>query len=89
MHVKSNPFGASTLFKTTIPFDANGTGVAKITIVDPTGNQVLTEEMEVNEAGKHFFFFTGEALPSGTYYYEIEFPKGKQVVAKRTMILVK
>lgn len=84
-----NPFGASTDFKTTIPFNADGTGVARITIVDPTGKTVLTEEMEVTAPGKRFFYFTGDALPSGTYYYEIEFPKGKQVVAKRTMILVK
>jgi hypothetical protein len=45
--------------------------------------------MEVESEGKHVFYFTGEALPAGTYYYEIEFPKGKHVVAKRTMILVK
>jgi hypothetical protein len=84
-----NPFGASTLFKTTIPFNASGIGIARIRISDPTGKLVLTEEMEVDAAGKRFFYFTGEDLPAGTYYYEIEFPKGKQVVAKRTMILVK
>lgn len=39
-------------------------------------------------AGTHFFYFTADKLPAGTYYYTIEFPQGV-VIASKTMLVVK
>jgi hypothetical protein len=83
-----NPLEASTGFKTMVPFETSTSGVAKITIVDQTGKKVFTETMNATYAGKHFFYFTGDKLPTGTYYYTIEFPKGVVIVSK-TMLIVK
>ncbi len=83
-----NPFGSATGFKTTIPFETSQTGTASIRIVDQTGHEVLKDNMDATYAGKHFFYFTGDKLPAGTYYYQIEFPQGV-VIVNRTMLLVK
>ena len=83
-----NPFGAATGFKTTIPFETSQTGTASIRIVDQTGHEVLKDNMDATYAGKHFFYFTGDKLPAGTYYYQIEFPQGV-VIVNRTMLLIK
>ena len=83
-----NPFGNGTNFTTTIPFITSATGVATIRAVDEKGNVMLTEDQDVNYIGTHFFYFTGKDLPSGTYYYQIEFPKGV-VIVNRSMLLVK
>ena len=83
-----NPFGSGTNFTTTIPFSTTATGEATIRIVDEKGNLVMKEDQEVAYVGKHFFYFTGKELPAGTYYYQIEFPKGV-VIVSRSMLLVK
>ncbi len=36
----------------------------------------------------NFFYFTATDLPSGTYYYTIEFPQGV-IIASKTMLVVK
>ncbi len=77
-----------TNFTTTIPFTTSATGVATIRIADEKGNIVLTEDEDMTYIGTHFFYFTGTELPSGTYYYQIEFPKGV-VIVNRSMLLVK
>jgi hypothetical protein len=58
-------------------------------IYDVSGKLVHSETEMFSGAGKHFFFFTGKELPTGTYYYQIHFPKGKQVIVSRTMLIVK
>jgi hypothetical protein len=83
-----NPLETSTGFKTMIPFETSTSGVAKIMIVDQTGKNVFTETLNATYAGKHFFYFTGDKLPAGTYYYTIEFPRGV-VIASKTMLIVK
>jgi hypothetical protein len=83
-----NPLEASTGFKTMVPFETSTSGVAKITIVDQTGKKVFTETMNATYAGTHFFYVTGDKLPTGTYYYTVEFPKGVVIVSK-TMLIVK
>ena len=83
-----NPFGAGTGFTTTIPFQTNATGTAYIRVMDATGRVILKDHERVSYAGKHFFYFTAKDLPAGTYYYQIEFPKGI-VIVSRTMIVVR
>jgi len=83
-----NPLGASSGFNTTIPFVTSAGGVASITISDSKGVKVLTDDEEILGAGGHFFYFSAKDLPSGTYYYTIEFPQGV-VIANKTMIVVK
>ncbi len=83
-----NPLNAAGGFKTTVPFTTYGSGVASIRIVDAVGKVVLSDNEEATHAGQHFFYFTAEDLPSGTYYYTIEFPKGV-VIASKTMLVVK
>jgi photosystem II stability/assembly factor-like uncharacterized protein len=83
-----DPITASNDFRATIPFITSTTGTARITIHDITGRSILQEEQPVSYAGKHFFYFTGERLPAGRYFYEIEFPKG-EVIVSRTMLLAK
>ncbi|HET6400603.1 MAG TPA: T9SS type A sorting domain-containing protein [Candidatus Kapabacteria bacterium] len=83
-----NPVGASSGFKTTIPFTTSADGVASIQVVDATGKEVLRDNEEVTYAGTHFFYFTANKLPAGTYYYTIEFPQGV-VIASKTMLVVK
>ena len=43
---------------------------------------------EVTYVAMHFFYFSAKDLPSGTYYYTIEFPQGV-VIASKTMLVVK
>jgi hypothetical protein len=83
-----NPLEASTGFKTIIPFTTVDEGMASIRIVDVTGKEVLKDAEEVTYAGTHFFYFTGDKLPAGTYYYQIQFPLGV-VIQNKTMLIVK
>lgn len=83
-----NPLEASSGFKTTIPFTTTVGGTAYIRIVDATGHEVLKDNEDVTYAGQHFFYFSADRLPSGTYYYQIEFPKGV-VIVNKTMLVVK
>jgi hypothetical protein len=83
-----NPVDASSGFNTTIPFTTAAGGTASIRIVDAKGNVVMKDDEEVTYAGQHFFYFTAADLPSGTYYYQIEFPQGV-VIQNKTMLVVK
>jgi hypothetical protein len=83
-----NPMDASTGFKTTIPFVTSAGGNAIITIANENGVKVLTDDETILGAGTHYFYFSGKDLPSGTYYYTIEFPQGV-TIANKTMLIVK
>jgi len=83
-----NPVDASSGFKTTIPFATSAQGMATIRIVNEKGVEVLKDNENVSYAGKHFFYITAADLPAGTYYYQIEFPKGV-VIQNNTMLVVK
>jgi hypothetical protein len=52
------------------------------------GVKVMKDNEEATYAGQHFFYFTATDLPTGTYYYTIEFPQGV-VIANKTMLVVK
>ena len=83
-----NPLSAASGFNTTIPFATSAGGVASITIADAKGVKVLSDDEEILGAGSHFFYFSAKDLPSGTYYYTIEFPQGV-IIASKTMLVVK
>ena len=48
----------------------------------------MNDDMEITGAGKHFFYFTGEQLPSGKYFYTIESPFGV-VIVRQSLLIVK
>jgi hypothetical protein len=50
--------------------------------------KVLTDNEEILGSGQHFFYFSAKDLPSGTYYYTVEFPQGV-VIQNKTMLVVK
>lgn len=82
-----NPLTSANEFKTMIPFTAPADGEALISIVSEAGQEILRESMEVTK-GKHFFFFTGETLPQGRYFYTIQSPRGR-VIVQRSLLIVK
>lgn len=84
-----NPVTSANDFKTMIPFSVEGTGVAEIIVTNAKGDVVLRDDMDVMTSGKHFFFFTGKELPAGSYYYQIQFPKGEKVIVQRSLLIVK
>jgi hypothetical protein len=83
-----NPITVETWYKTTIPFVTYSIGTAVITILNESGQLVFHEAQEITAKGRHAFYFSGERLPTGKYYYRIESPKGVPVV-ERTMLIVK
>ncbi len=83
-----NPVTSSSMFKTTIPFVTHSKGSARITIVDESGKQILQLNQDVAYAGTHFFYFSGQTLPAGIYYYKVEYPLG-EVIVNKTILLVK
>jgi hypothetical protein len=67
---------------------SSAAGIATITIANEAGVKVLNDNEEVLGSGSHFFYFSAKDLPSGTYYYTIEFPQGV-IIASKTMLVVK
>jgi hypothetical protein len=83
-----NPMTSDNSYKTVIPFSTLGEGIAIITVVNEAGGVVFTQEQEIAGKGRHAFYFSGEYLPAGTYYYRIESPRGFSIVEK-TMLIVR
>jgi hypothetical protein len=83
-----NPVSSSSGFQTTIPFETNMAGSATITISNESGKKIASETEDILAAGHHFFYFTAKDLPSGTYFYTIEFPHGV-VIVNKVMLVVK
>jgi hypothetical protein len=83
-----NPVTSASQFKTTIPFETSSEGIAKISVFDPSGKVIYTDAQDFVGIGKHFFYFTGEQLPSGKYFYTIESPLGVTII-KQSLLIVK
>ena len=82
-----NPLDAATGFKTTIPFSTADKGTAYLRIVDSKGSVVVLDNQSVAYAGQHFFYLTGDSLSAGTYYYQIEFPKGVPIENNKMLVV--
>ena len=79
--------GQWTLVSPMVPFMITESSDAKITIMDATGKVVHSETESFDDAGKHFFYFNGKDVPSGTYYYTIESPLGRTIVSRKLLIV--
>ena len=77
-----NPFNPST----TIEFQLNANGHARLEIFDILGQQVATLLDGPMAAGTHQLEFNGDNLPSGIYFYQLH--AAEQVFTRR-MLLVK
>ncbi|MCG3120646.1 MAG: hypothetical protein ALAOOOJD_03427 [bacterium] len=76
-----NPFNPST----TILFDLPKPGTPRLTVYDALGQEVVTLLNEPKPAGRHEVYFYTDGLPSGVYYYRLQF--AGQVLTKRMTIL--
>jgi hypothetical protein len=83
-----NPVTALTGFTTLIPFDMDQAGQALLTIMSESGAVVHTQEFNADGAGTFGFSVNAGILPSGTYFYQVESPRGRTIVSK-TMVVIK
>ncbi|WP_159421241.1 T9SS type A sorting domain-containing protein [Candidatus Kryptonium thompsonii] len=78
-----NPFNSSTAIVYEIPSD----GFVKINVYNSLGQIVASLVNSVQSAGKHITSFEAGNLPSGVYYYQLEFGNLKSPMKK--MVLIK
>ncbi|MFN3134573.1 MAG: T9SS type A sorting domain-containing protein [Candidatus Kryptonium sp.] len=78
-----NPFNSSTAIVYEIPSD----GFVKINVYNSLGQIVASLVNSVQGAGKHIASFNAGDLPSGVYYYQLEFDNLKSPMKK--MVLIK
>jgi hypothetical protein len=64
-----NPFNPSTTISFTIPTD----GQVRLRVYDMLGRVVQDLVNETRTAGSHRVIFEGSSLPSGVYFYKLEF----------------
>lgn len=77
-----NPFNPETSIEFTVPRE----GRATLTVYNMIGQEVATLFDGVAEAGKiHRVTFSGSSMPSGLYFYRLEF--GSTTIVKRMMLL--
>ncbi|MCS7229767.1 MAG: T9SS type A sorting domain-containing protein [Candidatus Kryptonium sp.] len=78
-----NPFNSSTAIIYEIPRD----GFVRINIYNSLGQKLTSLVNSIQSAGKHIASFNAEGLPSGVYYYQLEFDNFKSSIKK--MVLIK
>jgi hypothetical protein len=76
-----NPFNPTT----TILFDLPKPGTPKLVIYDILGQEVLVLINEPKSAGRHEVNFYVDDLPSGVYYYRLQF-EGRVLTKKMTIL---
>ena len=77
-----NPFNPSTQ----ISFNMPASGLAKLTVFDILGRQVVSLIDGQINAGQHKISFDGSTYPSGAYFYELEVDGYREV---KKMLLMK
>lgn len=78
-----NPFNSSTAIIYEIPSD----GFVRINIYNSLGQKVVTLVNSVQNPGKHVVVFDAGNLPSGIYYYQLEFENNR--IEMKKMVLIK
>ena len=76
-----NPFNPSTTIRYSVPTN----GRVTLRVFDLLGTPVRTVVDEFKEAGEYSVSFGGNALPSGTYIYKLQFD-GKTITRQMTMM---
>jgi hypothetical protein len=77
-----NPFNPATK----ITFELPNSGKVQLTIFDIMGREVARIYDEILAAGVHQVDFNASQIPSGTYFYRLQFGREKLI---RSMILIK
>jgi hypothetical protein len=77
-----NPFNSTTAIMYRLPAAAPVT----VSIFDRQGRRVRRDDLGVRAAGENTYYFRGDAIASGVYYYQIktdrEIKTGKMVLVK-------
>ena len=77
-----NPFNSTTAIRYRLP----AAGPVAISVYDRQGRRVRTENLGVRPAGENTWYFRGDDIASGVYYYQIktgrETKTGKMVLVK-------
>lgn len=81
-----NPFNPTTKFNFDLPSD----GSAEILIYSVSGKEVMRLNYDNVRAGYQTVEFEGSNLPSGMYYYRLNFFDGKEIYSRtKRMMLIK
>jgi hypothetical protein len=76
-----NPFNPTTKIKYSIP----ESGLVVIKIYDMLGKEIAVLVNDKKSAGQHEVTFDGSSLPSGIYFYSINY--NKQILSGKMMLL--
>ena len=77
-----NPFNSITVIRYSVPIKSK----VKLTIINSIGEEIITLQSELKEAGNHEEIWNAEGLSSGIYFYKIQ--AGNFVETKK-MVLIK
>lgn len=77
-----NPFNASTI----IEFTPSQSGEAELIIYDTRGAQVFSKKLDVTKNVHYQENFSFNHLPTGQYFYAVQFASGEQMTKKMMMI---
>lgn len=77
-----NPFNPETK----IIFELPSAGLTLIKVYDIRGTEIATLTDRRMEQGRHEIIFNGNGLPSGTYFYNLNF-NGNDIITKKMVLL--
>jgi hypothetical protein len=76
-----NPFNPVTTIRYTLPQTAD----VRLYVSDALGNRINLLVDRVQHAGAHHVFFDATDIPSGAYFYHLEYD-GKRITRKMTVL---